>query len=128
MRARPPSATCSTEAPCEAFTADWRSTVTSASRRVPMARPAASSDAFTMREPEASFATELPDIIALAFRNRSADLAAVFVVTVGIGQLLPSPAGQRPEARTPAGKEWRTARRQGYHSKACLVQAPEKRN
>jgi hypothetical protein len=30
-----------------------------------MARPAASSEAFTMREPEASFETELPDCIAL---------------------------------------------------------------
>jgi hypothetical protein len=52
-----------------------------------MARPAASSEAFTMREPEASFDTELPDIIELKFRNRSAELAAVFVVTVGIGLL-----------------------------------------
>jgi hypothetical protein len=65
MRARPPSATCRTETPCEAFTTDWRSTVTSAMRRVPMARPAASSEAFTMREPDASFDTELPDIIEL---------------------------------------------------------------
>jgi hypothetical protein len=48
--------------------------------------------------------TELPDCIALKFRNRTAELAAVFVVTVGMvysnnlsgqklrGRLLANPA------------------------------------
>src|SRR3546814_5030606 len=45
MRARPPSATCTTEAPWEALMPAWVSAVTSAFRRVPMARPAASSEA-----------------------------------------------------------------------------------
>jgi hypothetical protein len=46
----------------------WVSAVTSAFRRVPMARPAASSDAYTMREPEASLPTELDAADELLFR------------------------------------------------------------
>ena len=49
-----------------------------------MARPAASSEAFTMREPEASLETELPAMEELLFRNRRAEFAAVFVATTGI--------------------------------------------
>src|SRR3546814_3615715 len=79
IRARPPSATCRTEEPCEALIdACWR-TLTSALSRVLIARPAASSDAFTIREPDESFDTELLDCAALMFKNRSAELAAVLV-------------------------------------------------
>ena len=54
MLEAPPSAVCSTEMPCEALVAAWLSVVTSEEMRVEMARPAASSEAWVMREPEAS--------------------------------------------------------------------------
>src|SRR3546814_20510828 len=84
IRARPPSATCTTEAPWEALMPAWVSAVTSAFRRVPMARPAASSEAFTMREPEASLPTELEAMDELEFRKRRAEFAAVLLATKGI--------------------------------------------
>jgi hypothetical protein len=54
----PPSAVCRIDDPWEALVADWVSTVTSDSREVPTASPAASSDALVMREPLAIFDTE----------------------------------------------------------------------
>src|SRR3546814_19016591 len=84
MRARPPSATCTTEAPWEALMPDWVSAVTSAFRRVPMARPAASSEAFTMREPEASLLTELAAWDAFQFRMRRAEFADGLLATQGM--------------------------------------------
>src|SRR3546814_17942532 len=85
MRARPPSATCTTEAPWEALMPDWVSAVTSAFRRVPLARPAASSEAFTMREPEASLLTELAAWEGLWLRKRRAEFARAEARRVGTG-------------------------------------------
>ena len=64
-----------------------------------------------MREPEASFETDDPDSIELKFKNLSAELAAVLVVTVGIGLLrlparafaqMPAPC-RRPPPENPGG-------------------------
>jgi hypothetical protein len=59
VRAMPPSATWSSEEAWPALTAACLSAVTSALILVPTASEAASSDAFTIREPLESFASEL---------------------------------------------------------------------
>jgi hypothetical protein len=61
-------------------------TVTSADKREEIARPAASSDARTIREPLASLETELEASAELKLRKRRAELAAILVVTTGIGE------------------------------------------
>ena len=64
----PPSAVCRIATACEALVAACCSVVTSDEIRVEIARPAASSDAEVMREPLASFDSELVSWAELMLR------------------------------------------------------------
>ena len=68
MLAAAPSAVCSIAMACEALVAACSSATTSEEMRVEMARPAASSDALLMREPDAIFDSELDWSAELTFR------------------------------------------------------------
>ena len=88
IRASEPSTTCDTAWPWAAFTADCFRVTISEFRLVEMASDAASSDAFTIREPEESLPIELCVAVLLIDRKRSAELAAVLVEITGICAVL----------------------------------------
>jgi hypothetical protein len=83
----PPSAVCSTAEPCAALVEACCRIATSLCSLVPTARPDASSEALVMREPLASFATELDSALEFRLRYRTALLAAVLVPMTGIEDL-----------------------------------------
>src|SRR4051812_43936809 len=82
IRAMPPSATCSSELAWPALTAACFSAVTSALILVPTASDAASSDAFTIREPLDSLANELEALAWFCAKYRRAVCAGMLVVPV----------------------------------------------